>query len=209
MFKDRYDAAYQLVPYLKQYSNDPTAIVIAIPRGGLELGYVLAKQLHLPLDISLTKKIGYPGNPEYAIGAVNQQEVTISPEFENIPELQNYLDQQIAQIRQLLLERNKLYRGNKPPLDLYDKVVIVVDDGVATGNTLLTTLSLIKKSKPQKIIVALPVGPAAMCEQLHTEADEVICLEVPKLFFGVGQVYEQFNQVDDKEAIRLLHEANR
>lgn len=209
MFKDRYDAAYQLVTHLTKYSDDPSAIVLAIPRGGLELGYVLARELHLPLDISLTKKIGHPGNPEYGIGAVSQQNIIISRDFEHIPELQGYLEQQVSHIRQLLHERNKLYRDNKPPLDLYDKIVIVVDDGVATGNTLLATLALIRKSKPRKIVVAIPVAPASTLDRLRIEADEVICLKIPEMFFGVAQVYEKFDQVDDKEAVRLLHEANR
>lgn len=152
MFKDRFDAAHQLVPYLKEYSNNPNAIVLAIPRGGLELGYVIARELHLLLDIILTKKIGYPGNPEYAIGAVSLQNIIISQDFANVPELQGYIMQQASLIRKLLHERNIRYRGNKTPSELNDKIIIVVDDGVATGNTLMATLSLLRKTIPKKLL---------------------------------------------------------
>ncbi len=208
MFKDRFDAAYQLAPYLKQYSNNPDAIILGIPRGGLQLGYVLARELHLPLDVILSKKIGYPGNPEYAIGAVSLQNIIISPDFVDIQELKGYIADQASQIRQLLQERNIKYRHNKPPLDLTNKIVIVVDDGVATGSTLLATLALIRQNKPQKIIVALPVAPPQALELIGQQADEVICLLRPHDFAGVGQFYQNFEQVDDQEAIRLLHEAN-
>ena len=208
MFKDRFDAAYQLVPYLKKYSSNPNAIILAIPRGGLQLGSVLAHELHLPLDIILTKKIGYPDNPEYAIGAVSLQHILVNKEFADQPELQEYITQQATRIRKLLHERSVQYRNNKPPLKLTDKIVIIVDDGVATGHTLMATLALIKQDNPQKIIVTLPVGPPTILEHLRQQADEVICLQAPKNFLSVSQFYEHFDQVDDQEAIQLLHKAN-
>lgn len=209
MFKDRFDAAHRLVPYFKHYANNPDAIIIAIPRGGLQLGSIFAHELHLPLDILLTKKIGYPGNPEYAIGAVSLQNIIITQDFADLPELQPYIAQQITQIRKLLQERAEQYRGAKPPVSLKDKIVIVVDDGVATGNTLMATILLIKQDRPQKIIIALPVAPPATLERLRREVDDVICLQSPENFMSVGRFYENFDQVDDQEAIRLLHEANK
>lgn len=208
MFEDRFDAAAQLALPLKEYNNSPNAVIIALPRGGLQLGSVLARALHLPLDIILTKKIGYPGNPEYAIGAVSLEHSIISPDFSYVPELQSYIKQQIKDIRQLLHDRNVLYRGNKPPLKLTNKIVIVVDDGAATGNTLMATLALIKQDGPEKVVVALPVASAQALKRLREEADEVICLHTPSLFFSVGQFYKHFDQVDDQEAIRLFHESN-
>lgn len=208
-FKDRFDAAHQLVPYLKNYAHNPDAIIIAIPRGGLQLGSVLAQELHLPLDIILTKKIGYPGNPEYAIGAVSLHHAIITQDFADIEGLRSYIEQQIFNIRRLLQERSVLYRGDQPPVNLKDKIVIVVDDGVATGNTLMATLLLIKQDKPQKIIVALPTAPPQAVERLRHEADDVICLASPERFLSVGQFYQNFEQVDDQEAIRLLHEAKK
>lgn len=208
MFNDRFDAARQLIPYLEAYRDNPTAIILAIPRGGLELGSVLARGLHLPLDVILSKKIGFPGNPEYAIGAVSLENVTISPQFADVPELEDYITEQIVEIRKLLNERNAQYRGNKPPLNLTDKIVIVVDDGVATGNTLRATLALIRQHRPAKIVVALPVAPATTLAELRKEADEVVCVLVPQVFLSVGQFYRHFYQVSDDEAIRLLQESN-
>lgn len=206
MFEDRFDAARQLVQKLQQYKNNPNVIVIAIPRGGLELGSVLAKELQVPLDVIFTKKIGYPGNPEYAIGAVSLTHEIINHDFAEKPEFKNYIAEEIKKVRKLLQERAVIYRGNKPPINLTNKIVIVVDDGVATGSTLMATLLLIKEEKPQKIVVALPVAPKDTLEVLKEYTDEVICLEVPHMFFAVGQVYKKFNQVSDEEAIKLLRE---
>lgn len=208
MFKNRFDAAEQLVPYLQQYAHNPDAIVLAIPRGGLELGSVLAKQLKLPLDIILSKKIGAPFNPEAAIGAVSLKDVFIAEPFKSMPNLQPYIEQQIPLLRAKLHERAERYRKGMPPLDVHNKIVIIVDDGVATGNTLLATIALLKEQKPKKIIVALPVSPKDTLEKIKKESDEVICLLVPEVFYAVGQWYAMFNQVDDEEAIKLLHEAN-
>jgi putative phosphoribosyl transferase len=207
MFENRFDAARQLVPKLIQYKSNPDAIVIAIPRGGLQLGSVLAHELKLPLDVIFTKKIGYPGNPEYAIGAASLSHALIAPDFANSPELQPYIQQQITQIRELLQRRSELYRAGKPSPDLANKTVIVVDDGVATGNTLIATLLLIKQENPQKIVVALPVGPIETIARLRQYADEISCLKTPVDFMSVGQFYEDFTQVDDQAAIRLLQEA--
>lgn len=207
MFKNRFDAAEQLVPYVTSYANNPQATIIAIPRGGLELGYVLARKLHLPLDIILTKKIGHPGSPELAIGAVGLEDMFIDPGYAQIPALKEYIHHETQEIRKTLQGRERLYRNNKPPLNLRNKIVIVVDDGVATGNTLLVTLKLIARHKPAKIIVALPVGPQDALDRLAKVADELICLLIPDDFFSVGQYYQTFAQVDDKEAVRLLTEA--
>ena len=200
MFKDRFDAAHQLIPYLKKYSDNPDAIILAIPRGGLQLGSVLAHALKLPL--------GYPGNPEYAIGAISMDHIYISPNFIHENWIHEYVQEQAIKIRKLLQERAHMYRGKTQNLNLTDKIVIVVDDGVATGQTLLASLALIQEAHPKKIIVALPVAPPQAIKILQEKADEVICLDIPDVFFGVGQFYQKFEQVDDSEAIRLLHEAN-
>ena len=209
IFKDRFDAARQLAERLKQYANNPDALVLAIPRGGLQLGNVLARELHLPLDVVFTKKIGYPGNPEYAIGAVSARHVFISPDFAHIPELHEYIMHQAESLRAILGQREVDYRKGMPSLDVTNKIVIVVDDGVATGNTLLATLALLKEDNPQKIVVALPVASKSAFELLQKNVDELLCLYVPDIFYGVGQFYDNFDQVDDAQAIHLLHEANR
>lgn len=207
MLKDRFDAAYQLAPLLKEYTALPDTIILAIPRGGIELGFVLAKELKLPLDVIFIKKIGYPGNPEYAIGAVSATHVFIDKKFEQVG-LDDYIAHEVESIREMLYGRSLKYRGDKPPLNVHNKTVIVVDDGVATGSTVIAALELIKQDKPKKIIVALPVGSAQTLETIKSMVDEVVCLQIPSPFFSVGQAYIRFDQVDDQEAIRLLHEAN-
>lgn len=207
MFKDRFDAAEQLLPLLQNYKDQANTVVLAIPRGGLELGYVLARGLNVPLDVIFTKKIGMPGNPEYAIGAVSDLHVFLNSNF-NIPELQDYIAHEVDSIRQIIQERIKKYRYSMPPFTIENKTVIVVDDGVATGSTLLATLALIKAYKPKKIVVALPVSSREAYTKIQKEADEVVCISAPASFMSVGQFYEHFDQVSDEEAIRLLHEAN-
>lgn len=209
MFKDRYDAARQLVVFLEAYNNDSDTVILAIPRGGLELGYVLSRELNLILDVIFIKKIGYPGNSEYAIGAVSMDHVYISPEFMHEPWIKDYVEQQTIEIRQLLHERALLYRGGKPIVEITDKTVIIVDDGVATGHTLFASLELIKKEGPKKIILALPVASQKAIDILSKQVDEIVCLKIPDNFFGVAQFYQKFEQVDDQEAIRLLHEADK
>jgi len=208
MFEDRFDAGKKLTPLLKKYSHNPNAIILAIPRGAIEIGYVLSKNLHLPLDVIFTKKIGAPLNPEYAIGAISSKHVFINDEFKHIPALGPYIHEQTALIRDTIKEREKLYRKNMPPFDITNKIVIIVDDGVATGNTLLATIALVKEYHPQKIVIALPVCSKEAYEKIAPMVDELICERIPSIFYSVGQFYQRFEQVDDLEAIKLLHEAN-
>lgn len=208
-FKDRFDAARQLVPKLQHYADKPNTIIIAIPRGGLQLGSVLSHDLNLPLDIMLVKKIGYPGNSEYAIGAASLTHEVVNEEYAHNARFKEHIAQEIKSIRALLKERSELYRANRSACSLKDKTVIVVDDGVATGATLLASIELIKQEKPAKIVVALPVCPAGTLDILQQHVDEVVCLLVPRVFYGVGQFYEDFEQVDDKQAIYLLHKAKQ
>lgn len=208
MFLDRYDAAQQLAIRLDQYTDNKEVIILAIPRGALEIGSVLAKELHAPLDVIFSKKIGAPGDPEYAIGTVSMDDVTLAPHAQGDPTLQSHIQEQIKEIRAKLEERSKQYRGNKPPLDLKDKIVILTDDGIATGNTLMLAVQLIKTQNPKKIIVAIPVGPQGAIEKIQKKVDEVICLLIPDSFMGISQFYRSFPQVEDEKAIELLKEAN-
>ena len=209
LFKDRYSAGKLLAQKLQSYKNNPDTVILAIPRGGLETGFSLAKELNLPLDVIFTKKIGFPGNPEYAIGAVSlNSEVIVKTLISTGQVSQKYVDEQIKKIRALLQERYKQYLGDKKPLDLKDKIVIITDDGAATGRTLLAAIELIKKEKAKRIIVAIPVGHPETVAELKKKA-EVICLETPADFFAVGQFYEHFAQVTDEEAIRLLQEVTK
>lgn len=205
MFRDRFDAAKQLVKKLEKYKNNPDVIVLAVPRGGVQTGYVLAKDLNVKLEIVLTKKIGYPGNPEYAIGAVSLTGEIIEPGI-NKEVSKEYIKTEINKIRTMLKEKYKKYHGEKERMSLKDKIIIITDDGVATGKTLLATIELVKKEKPKKIVIAVPVGPPDTIEMFKLNVDEVVCLLTPGSFFAIGEFYENFSQVEDAEAIKLLNE---
>lgn len=208
MFEDRFDAGKKLTPLLSKFAHDPNAIILAIPRGAIEIGFVLAKNLHIPLDVIFTKKIGAPENPEFAIGAVSSKHVFITDEYKDIPALQPYIHEQTELIRDTIKERENRYRKGMAPFDIANKTVIIVDDGVATGNTLLATIALVKEYHPQKIVVALPVCSPEAYSKIAHQVDELICERIPHIFHSVGQFYQRFEQVDDLEAIKLLHEAN-
>jgi predicted phosphoribosyltransferase len=210
IFKDRFDAGERISYELSKYKNNKSAIILAIPRGGLQVGSVLAKKLGLPLDVAFTKKIGAPGNEEYAIGAVSLGGEVIDPnatKFEGVPK--DYIDRRIKEIREELKKKYKAYFGSKQPPSLKDKIVIVTDDGVATGRTMLATIQLVKKEKPKRIVLAVPVGPPEAYEMLKMHVDEIIFYSIEQDFFAIGEFYENFEQVEDAEAIKLLKEANR
>lgn len=206
MFRNRIDAATQLASNLMGIKTEDL-VVLAIPRGGLPIGSVVAKTLGAPLDVVLTKKIGHPFQKEYAIGAVSLDGLILSDAI-GIPK--EYIAEETARIREVLKQRHRQYYKNRFPENLRDKTIIVVDDGVATGNTLLVTIGLVKKQKPKKIIVAIPVAPPSAIRLLKAtpDVDELICLLMPENFHAVGQFYDEFNQVSDEEAINLFEETH-
>lgn len=206
LFKDRQDAARQLVPLLAQYKGNKDAILLAIPRGALELGAVLRDALKLPLDIVVTKKIGAPRNEEYAIGSVapdgsveiNQAVV----DSYGIPP--RYIEEEAQRLKHVIRRRYEEYRGDPTPPHLKGKIAIVVDDGIATGFTTQAAVRYIRSQKPKKIVLAVPVSARDSTEKLKPLVDELICLESPSDFYAVGQFYETFNQVEDDQAKKLL-----
>ena len=206
MFKNRIDAAKQLTGKLAPFKGEDL-VIIAIPRGGLPLGSVVASALSAPLDVALTKKIGHPAHKEYAIGAVSLENRFLTDTF-GISE--NYIEEETKRIRELLSKRHEQYYKNSSPQDLTDKTVIIVDDGIATGNTILATIELVHKARPKKIIVAIPVAPPSAIRNLQSSTliDEVVCLETPSDFQAVGQYYQDFSPVSDKEAIEILETTN-
>jgi putative phosphoribosyl transferase len=204
MFKDRVEAGELLASRVEKY-KDKKAIVIAIPRGGVPLGYIIAQKLNLPLEVVLSKKIGHPTNKEYAIGAVTLKNMILSDAALNISK--NYIEDEAKKIRAILAERYKDYYGKKTPLQLKDKIIIVVDDGIATGNTVLSTLEMLQEEKPKKIVIAIPVASQSALQKLQKTAfiDDIVCLLTPVNFHAVGQYYENFDQVDDLEVKTLLN----
>ena len=205
MFINRTQAGRMLAEQLKDYKGT-NALVLAIPRGGLPLGAVIAKTLDIPLGVALSKKIGHPGNKEYAIGAVSLNSVVLDRQAEGISK--SYIESEVEKIRTILRERQQMYYRNRSPESLRDKTVIIVDDGIATGNTMLSTVELVHKELPEKIILAIPVAPESAIQKLARSPfiDDIVCLEIPAVFHAVGAFYQDFEQVSDREAIALLEE---
>lgn len=208
MFLNREEAGKLLAERLLAYSNHKDVIIIAIPRGGVPVGYVVAKKLHLPLEIVLSKKIGHPYNKEFAIGAVTLKNKILSDAAYEVSD--EYIEEETDHIRDILKQRHKWYYGNKRPLILKDKIVVIVDDGVATGNTLLSCVQLINQQEPSQIIVALPVAPRSAVKRIKelSIVNSVVCLSQPLGFNSVGQYYEDFGQTSDQEVIKLLKKAD-
>ena len=202
MFLDRTDAGKQLSESLKHYREEDV-VVLAVPRGGLPVAAIVAKTLNAPLDVALTKKLGHPFNREYAIGAVSLNNMVIN---DDTGISKSYIEAETRRIREILQQRHAQYYKNKSPQSLGDKVVIIVDDGIATGSTVLATIELVAQQKPSKIIVAIPVAPKISVIRLKESqhVGEVICLSTPYNFHAVGQFYERFGQVTDEEAISIF-----
>ena len=202
-FRDRTDAAEQLATRLTAgYANDKNTVVVAIPRGGVPIASIIANKLHLPLDVAIVKKIGHPTNPEFAIGSVSLIGVVLNDAAAGIPA--EYLQNEVKRLELEIQNRYSQFRQGRIPLQLEDKNVIIVDDGVATGSTLLATISLVKNMNPSRVIVAIPVAPQETADMIKENADELYILSTPSGFMSVGQFYEFFPQVSDEEVLALL-----
>lgn len=208
MYKDRNEAGFLLAKELEKYSKKD-AVVLAIPRGGIPLGFIISRHLKLPLEVVLSKKIGHPLHKEYAIGAVTLKSRILSEAATDISP--DYIEEETKKIRDKLHQRYLDYYGDGKPLPLKNKTLIIVDDGIATGNTILSIIKMLYDEKPDKIVVAIPVAPPDSIRKLKdsTFVDEVICPLVPGNFRAVGQFYENFDQVDDAEVKQLLNKANQ
>jgi predicted phosphoribosyltransferase len=180
-------------------------IVLAVPRGGVPVGYEIAKALNLPLEIFLSKKIGHPNNPEFAIGSVTLNGTVVNDNVMGAD--RDYINRQSNKILGELKEKFKTFMDGKKSADLKGKTVILTDDGVATGSTLISAVKAIRKNSPEKIIIAVPVSPPTTTRILEQIADDFICLATPSDFLGVGQYYYDFSQVEDAEVIQLLKQA--
>lgn len=203
MFRDRHDAAKQLAAALSSYKGRKGVLILAIPRGALQIGETLHSELEAPLDIIVTKKIGHPMSGEYAIGAVGPDgECVISEGAADVsPE---YIARERKRLEAVVEEKYRRYRGDRPKPAVGGKIVIIVDDGIATGSTLIAAIRVLRKQNPAGIVVAVPVAPPDGLAKVRAEADEVVCLLVPPNFYAIGQFYESFPQVEDGEAIAIL-----
>ncbi|MBC5775573.1 phosphoribosyltransferase [Pontibacter sp. KCTC 32443] len=205
MIRNREEAAEMLADRLEKYKGKD-GVVLAIPRGGVPVAAPIAMRLGMPLEVTLIKKIGHPANPEYAIGSVGLDSKTIDPSIE-VP--REYVEAEAERIREGLRQKYKLFMGDRKPATLQNKVVIIVDDGIATGKTLVATIELVKRQHPAKVVVAVPVAPPSAVERISNMVDEVVCLLEPPFFQAVGQFYAEFGQTTDEEVIALLHQQDQ
>ncbi len=208
MFKNRQEAGRKLAEKMKENIKESSEklLVLAIPRGGVVVGKELANKLKAPLDIIITKKIGAPGNPELAIGAVGPggEEVIDEELAQRAGADENYLKSQISNLKLEIARREKEFRRGRQKLNFENKIVIITDDGVATGATMLAAIEVLRQHQPKKIIVAVPVIARDTVSKLEAQADAVIYLEAPLMFFAVGQFYQEFPQTMDAEVKEIL-----
>jgi predicted phosphoribosyltransferase len=209
IFTNRVEAGNKLALKLLDYADGNT-LVLAVPRGGVVVGYEVARKVRAPLDVIVPRKIGAPNNPELAIGAVTENGTTILDHeliaYLNVSE--RYIKEESDRQRSEIRRRLRLYRGNSPPPIYESRNIIIVDDGIATGATIKAAIASIRKKKPKSIIIAVPVAPPSTVKALEKEADRVICLSTPQPFYAIGQFYKDFSQTSDEEVIKLL-ELNR
>ncbi len=207
LFKNRLEAGVKLAEKLKKFAKYPNAIILALPRGGVVVGAVVAENLKLPLDLVVPRKIGAPMNPEYAIGAITETGEAVWNEEERASVNPQYLERTVAEELAEAKRRLKTYRGNLPPLDLKDKTVILVDDGIATGFTMRAAIKSVAARKPRKLVVAVPVSSKDAAEEIKKQVDEFIALDLPLFFGAVGSFYEVFDQTSDEEVVALIKQA--
>ncbi len=205
-YRDRTDAGRVLAGYLGEYADRADTVIAAIPRGGVTVGAEIATLLHLPLTVFLLRKLGMPGQEELSLGAIASggSKIINADLVRDLRIPQDVLDSVAFRERHELLRREQLYARGRPPADLRDKIVILVDDGIATGAGARLAIQAIRNQGARKVILAVPVGPGNTMQQLRDEADEVICPAEPANFRAVGQWYQDFRQVSDCEVCQLL-----
>jgi len=208
MFKNREEAGKKLADKLKHLKSE-NLVVLAIPRGGVVVGKILSQELDCPLEVMVVRKIGAPGNPELAIGALGPDE-TVVWNHDILNQLRLSPERLAPEIGNLKLEiRERTEKFGNKNIELKDKTVVLTDDGIATGATTEAAIAWIKLQKPKEIILAVPVAPPEVVEKFKNLVDEAVFLETPAFFSAVGQFYEDFPQVEDDEVVKLLKDAIR
>jgi len=208
-FQNRSDAGRRLAAQLTPFANLPDLRILALPRGGVPVAFEIARALHAPLDVWVVRKLGAPGIPELAIGAIAPGGILVlSPGAARQLRIAPQQIEAIAAQERLELERReKAYRGSRPSIDVRGKSVLLVDDGLATGSTMRAAIAALRRLEPARIVVAVPVAAASVCAELAHEADDIVCLWTPIDLDSVGQWYEDFSQTSDAEVLDLLNRA--
>lgn len=209
MFQDRHDAGRRLAQALIRYKDAKDTLVLALPRGGVVVGYEVSLVLHLPLDVLVTRKLGAPGNPELAMGALTET----GYRHLNADVLQDYgvssvqLEEEVRRQQREIDRRIERYRQGRARPPVTGQTVILVDDGIATGATFYASLGALRAANVARLVAAVPVSPPHIPSDLQAKVDEVVILETPGLFFGIGQFYLDFAQVEDEEVLACLDKA--
>ncbi|HLH60086.1 MAG TPA: phosphoribosyltransferase [Ktedonobacteraceae bacterium] len=211
LYRDRGEAGRELATGLAAYSNRQDVIVLALPRGGVPVAFEVAKFLHTPMDVFVVRKLGVPGHEELAMGAIATGGVRVVNRdvvrMLHIPDA--VIDAVAAREQQELERREHLYRDDLAPPDVRGCIVILVDDGLATGSTMRAAVTALREQQPARIVVAVPVAAPSTCAELRAEVDEIICVQTPEPFYGVGYWYQDFGQTSDEEVHDLLVQAEQ
>lgn len=208
-FLDRYDAGRRLAGALNHYTDRPDVLILGLPRGGVPVAYEVARSLHAPLDVFLVRKLGFPGHPELAMGAIATGGVRILDhqliQMYRVPA--DAIERVTAEERKELTRRERLYRDDRPPPDVRGRTVILIDDGLATGSTMRAAVEALREEGARKIVVAVPVAPPDTCEAMKDEVEEIVCAVTPEPFRAVGIWYADFSETADDEVRDLIARA--
>lgn len=209
-FDNRRDAGRQLAGALRHYADRPDVLVLALPRGGVPVAYEVAQALNVPLDIFLVRKLGVPGHEELAMGAIaTGGEVVLNDSVVQALRItREELDRVAAAEQQELVRRESAYRGDRPPPEVRDRTVILIDDGLATGSTMRAAAAALRRQGPARIVIAVPVSSPQTCYELGAEVDEIVCLITPEMFYAVGMWYIDFSPTTDDEVSTLLQQGD-
>ena len=206
MFANRIEAGRKLAEKLKAYTGKPDVIVLGVPRGGVPVAFEVATALKAPLDILVLRKLGVPWQEELAFGAIAQGDVRVLDRriMEMLGLTPSEVEKVAAKEKVELERREKAYRGDRPPLDVRGRTVVLVDDGIATGSSMRAAIAALRQMGPARIVLAVPVAPPSTCERLRAEVDDLVCVDMPESFYAIGQFYLNFSPGEDREVPDLL-----
>jgi putative phosphoribosyl transferase len=210
LFQDRFEAGRILASRLSQFAHRNDVIVLGLPRGGVPVAFEVAKALNSPLDVFVVRKLGVPGREELAMGAIASGIRVVNRAVVDALGIKNdEIEEAATEQRAELERREREYRNGRPMLDVHNRTVILIDDGLATGSSMRVAAMALRKREPARIVIAVPVAAPSTCEELESEADQVVCAITPEPFLAVGQWYRDFRQTSDDEVHKLLDRANQ